>query len=66
VLARDVARALGRPAVVPVPAFALKAALGEMSVAVLGGQRVLPKCALEAGYRFQHPELPEALRSLVG
>ncbi|HEX8437838.1 TIGR01777 family oxidoreductase [Archangium sp.] len=63
---RALGAALGRPAVVPVPAFALKVALGEMSEAVLGGQRVLPQRAQEAGYRFQHPELPEALRSLVG
>jgi hypothetical protein len=66
----DFARALGaalhRPAVLPVPAFALKVAVGEMSEAVLGGQRVLPRRAQEAGYRFQHPDLPEALRSLVG
>ncbi len=66
----DFSRALGaalhRPAVLPVPAFALKAALGEMSEVVLGGQRVLPRRALEAGYRFQHPELPAALRTLLG
>ena len=66
----DFSRALGaalhRPAVLPVPAFALKAAFGEMSEVVLGGQRVLPRRALEAGYRFQHPELSAALRTLVG
>jgi hypothetical protein len=66
----DFSRALGaalhRPAVVPVPAFALKLAVGQMSEAVLGGQRVLPRRAQEAGYRFQFPTLPEALRSLVG
>jgi uncharacterized protein (TIGR01777 family) len=64
--ARALGAALGRPAVVPVPAFALKVAVGEMSEAVLGSQRVLPKRAQETGYRFQHPELQEALRSLVG
>jgi uncharacterized protein len=63
---RALGAALGRPAVMPVPAFALKAAMGEMSEVVLGGQRVLPRRAQEAGYRFQHPELSEALRSLVG
>jgi len=52
--------------VLPVPAFVLKAVMGDMSEAVLGGQRVLPRRALEAGYRFQHPELPAALRTLVG
>ncbi|QRN96102.1 TIGR01777 family oxidoreductase [Archangium violaceum] len=58
--------ALGRPTVLPVPSLALKVAFGEMSRVVLGGQRVLPRLALESGYRFQHPELPETLRSLVG
>jgi hypothetical protein len=66
----DFSRALGaalhRPAVVPVPSFALKLAVGKMSEAVLGGQRVLPRRAQEAGYRFQYPTLPEALRSLLG
>lgn len=66
----DVARALGaalhRPAVLPVPGFVLKLVMGEMSEAVLGGQRVLPRRALEAGYRFQHPELPGALRAMLG
>jgi uncharacterized protein len=66
----EVARALGaalhRPAVLPVPGFVLKAVMGKMSEAVLGGQRVLPRRALEAGYRFQHPELPGALRALLG
>ncbi|WP_375770550.1 TIGR01777 family oxidoreductase [Archangium gephyra] len=66
----DVARALGaalhRPAVLPVPGFALKVVMGQMSEAVLGGQRVLPRRALEAGYRFQHPELPGALRAMLG
>lgn len=66
----DFSRALGaalkRPAVLPVPSLALKAALGEMSVVVLGGQRVLPRQALEAGYRFQYPELTGALRALLG
>ncbi|HYO54816.1 MAG TPA: DUF1731 domain-containing protein [Archangium sp.] len=37
-----------------------------MSEVVLEGQRVLPRRALEAGYRFQYPELPGALRALVG
>jgi hypothetical protein len=63
---RALGAALGRPAVVPVPSFALKAALGEMSEVVLGGQRALPRHAREAGYPFQFPTLPEALRSLLG
>ncbi|WNG23716.1 TIGR01777 family protein [Cystobacter fuscus] len=64
--AQALGAALGRPALVPVPTFALKLALGEMSVTALGGQRVLPERARETGYAFRHPELSEALRSLLG
>ncbi|EPX55309.1 Cell division inhibitor [Cystobacter fuscus DSM 2262] len=64
--AQALGAALGRPALVPVPAFALKLALGDMSVTALGGQRVLPERARETGYAFRQPELSEALRSLLG
>ncbi|WNG43973.1 TIGR01777 family protein [Archangium minus] len=65
-LARALGAALHRPAVLPVPSLALKVALGEMSEAVLGGQRVLPRLAQESGYRFQYPEVQGALRALLG
>ena len=64
--ARALGRAMGRPAVLPAPAFALRLALGEMSEEVLNSRRVLPKVALEAGYKFVHPELDEALRDALG
>lgn len=59
----ELARALGRPAVFPVPSFALKAMFGEMAGMLLEGQRVLPKAAEAAGYKFQYPELGPALRA---
>jgi uncharacterized protein len=65
-MARAIGAALHRPAVLPVPGFALKVAFGDMSEAVLGGQRVLPRVAQEAGYRFQYPEVSAALRALLG
>ena len=61
----ELAGALGRPALFPVPAFALKAMFGEMSEMLLGGQRVLPKATEAAGYRFQYPELGPALRNIL-
>ncbi len=64
--ARAVGRVLHRPAAVPVPALALRLALGEMSTTVLGGQRVLPRRLLQAGYRFRYPEIEAALRDLLG
>jgi len=57
--------ALHRPAILPVPAFALKLALGEMSEMVLASQRVLPTVAKSAGFRFQYPELRAALENLL-
>ena len=57
--------ALHRPALVPAPAFALRLALGEAASVVLASQRVVPARALEAGYRFAHPKLGEALADLL-
>jgi len=58
-------RALGRPAIIPAPGFALKLALGEMSSLLLGGQRAAPAKLLSRGYQFRHPSLDEALASLL-
>jgi uncharacterized protein len=59
-------RALGRPAIVPVPGFVLDLKFGgEFGQVLRGGARVVPKRTQELGYRFQHPQLDEALGSLV-
>jgi uncharacterized protein (TIGR01777 family) len=59
-------RALGRPAVMPVPGITLDLMYGREFGAVLrGGQRVLPRRALDLGYGFRHPELDEALDDLL-
>ena len=58
-------RALRRPAIAPVPAFAIQTLYGEMAEIVTKGQRVVPKAALEHGYAFAHPDLDEALRSAL-
>ncbi|MBZ4415467.1 TIGR01777 family oxidoreductase [Myxococcus sp. RHSTA-1-4] len=63
--AHAMGHALGRPAVMHVPAFMLKAAMGEMAKLALEGQRVLPKRAQEAGFTFRYPELEAALRDLL-
>jgi uncharacterized protein (TIGR01777 family) len=60
-------RALGRPALLPLPGFALDLKFGsEFGRVLRGGQRVVPKRTEELGYEFKHPELGEALRDLVG
>lgn len=58
--------ALGRPAFMPLPAFALNLLVGEASRMITTGQRVVPARALALGYRFQFPEIGEALRAIVG
>ena len=60
-------RAMHRPAVMPLPGFALRLLLGEMAQTILlQGQRVLPVRALESGYRFRHDRLDGALDNLLG
>ena len=58
-------RALHRPAVMPVPGFALRLLYGGMAKLVLEGQRALPRRALALGYEFRHPDIDEALRSAL-
>jgi uncharacterized protein len=59
-------RAMGRPTLFPVPAFAGKLLFGEGAMMLNEGQRVLPERTLASGYVFRHPDLDEALHSLVG
>lgn len=63
--AHALGHALGRPSVVHIPGFVLKATLGEMAVVVLEGQRVLPRRLTEAGFTFRFPRLEEALKHLL-
>jgi uncharacterized protein (TIGR01777 family) len=59
--ARAVGRALGRPAVLPTPAFALRVMLGEAAEVALTGQRVVPRRAPALGYTFRFLGLDAAL-----
>jgi uncharacterized protein (TIGR01777 family) len=59
-------RALHRPSVMPVPRLALVALRGEeLAEQILGSYRVIPRRALDLGYRFRFPELDPALRDLL-
>jgi uncharacterized protein (TIGR01777 family) len=61
------ARVLRRPALIPVPAVALRLLFGEMAdELLLGGVRVLPQRLLQTGYQFRHGTLERALRHLLG
>jgi hypothetical protein len=64
---RDLAAAVSRPAVLPVPAVALRVGLGEFGrSSVLAGQRAVPARLQAAGYRFTHTTLPAALQEALG
>ncbi len=58
-------RALHRPTILPVPAVAIKAALGEFSSVLLASQRVVPQAAASAGFSFRHEHVAVALEDLV-
>lgn len=59
-------KALGRPTVIPLPAVAVRVALGEMGEALLlASQRAVPTALLAAGFDFDHPQLDVALVSLL-
>jgi uncharacterized protein (TIGR01777 family) len=59
------AGAVHRPAILPVPAFALRWIFGEMSEVLLASQRAFPDAAQRAGFIFQHPDIFAALAQLV-
>ena len=60
---KTLAAVLKRPAILPVPAFALRMMLGDMAnEMLLASFRVVPRKLQEAGFNFTHPELEEALR----
>lgn len=61
------ARVLGRPAILPVPASALRLIFGDLAdELLLAGARVIPERLRAAGYGFRHPELEGALRHVLG
>ena len=62
-----VAKALHRPAVIPIPGAPLRLALGAFAEELLlSGQRVYPKAALDSGFTFSFPDIDSALSSIVG
>jgi uncharacterized protein (TIGR01777 family) len=66
--ARALGHVLGRPALVPTPAFALRLALGreQADEVLLASQRAAPRALLAAGFEFRHPTAEAALRFELG
>ena len=65
---KSLGRALGRPAVLPVPKLAVKARFGAEfgEIAATAGQRALPKRATDGGYEFRFAEIDAAMKDAVG
>jgi uncharacterized protein len=65
-LSKTLGKVLGRPAVLPIPGFALDVMYGgEFGGVLRGGQRVMPRRALDLGYEFRYPQLDGALKDLL-
>jgi uncharacterized protein (TIGR01777 family) len=66
---RDVARAIGaalhRPALIPVPGFAVRLAIGELAEAILHGRKAVPAALQSLGFAFRHPTLREAVAATL-
>jgi uncharacterized protein (TIGR01777 family) len=61
----ELAKCLHRRALLPIPAWLLKLAMGEMAELLLGSQRVIPKKALDSGFRFSYETLEPALSEVL-
>jgi uncharacterized protein (TIGR01777 family) len=64
-LSKALGRVLHRPALLPVPALALKLLYGEMSQIVTTGQRAVPRRLVDLGFSFSQPEIEPALRDVL-
>jgi uncharacterized protein (TIGR01777 family) len=64
-LAKTLAAALKRPAVMPAPAFLIRLAMGEFGDVFLASQRTIPDKLLSHGFSFQYPNIKDAIRAVV-
>ena len=63
---RALGHVLHRPAILPVPAAALKLLFGEMSQVLLASQRAIPETAVNAGFSFRYSDVDSALAAALG
>ncbi len=64
-LAKTLGRAVQRPAIMPAPAFMIRLIMGEMGSLLLFSQRAVPAKLLELGFRFQYPDIKDAIATVV-
>lgn len=63
--ARQLAKALHRPAILPAPAFVISWVMGEFGRSLLQGQKIIPQALIENGFQFIYPQLQPALMEIV-
>jgi uncharacterized protein (TIGR01777 family) len=64
-LAKTLGEVLGRPAIMPAPAFMVRAVLGEFGNVLLDSQRTIPAKLLSHGFEFQYPDIKSALKEVI-
>ena len=64
-LAKTLGEVLGRPAIMPAPAFMIRMLLGEFGDVLLDSQRTIPDKLLTYGFEFQYPDIKSAIRAVV-
>ena len=64
-LAKTLAQALNRPAVMPAPAFLIRLVMGEFGDVFLASQRTVPQKLLNHGFSFQYPHIEDAIRAVL-
>jgi hypothetical protein len=64
-LAKTLGQVLSRPAIMPAPAFMVRAVLGEFGNVLLDGQRTIPAKLLSHGFEFQYPDIKSAIQEVV-
>ncbi len=64
-LANTLGKVLGRPAIMPAPAFMIRTLLGEFGNVLLDSQRTIPDSLLCHGFEFQYPDIKSAIREIV-
>ncbi len=64
-LAKTLGEVLGRPAVMPAPAFMIRMVLGEFGNVLLDSQHTIPDKLLTYGFEFQYPDIRSALKEVI-
>ena len=64
-LAKTLGEVLGRPAVMPAPAFMIRMVLGEFGNVLLDSQHTIPDKLLTYGFEFQYPDIKSAIKEVV-